>query len=60
MSRETEVVFRIAPTLQKYDWGKIGSQSKVAQLAAGGDISFVLDNSATYAEASRRCILACQ
>ncbi|KAF8556340.1 mannose-6-phosphate isomerase [Imleria badia] len=49
MSSTTEVVFRIAPTLQKYDWGKIGSQSKVAQLAA--DIpGFVLDNSTPYAE----------
>lgn len=53
MNRKTEVVFRIAPTLQKYDWGKIGSQSKVAQLAAGADIGFTLDNSAPYAEASR-------
>ncbi|KAG8213991.1 hypothetical protein J3R82DRAFT_10741 [Butyriboletus roseoflavus] len=53
MSSTTEVVFRIAPTLQKYDWGKIGNQSKVAQLAAGAEIGFVLDNSAPYAEASR-------
>lgn len=52
MSSSTESVFRIVPTLQKYDWGKIGSQSKVAQLAA--DIpGFVLDNSAPYAEAGR-------
>ena len=53
-STSTEAVFRIAPTLQKYDWGKIGSQSKVAQLAAGADIpGFVLDDSAPYAEAGR-------
>ncbi|KAN0091204.1 RmlC-like cupin domain containing protein [Tylopilus felleus] len=51
MSNTTEAVFRIAPTLQKYDWGKIGSQSKVAQLAAGADVpGFILDNSAPYAE----------
>ncbi|KAG6375421.1 hypothetical protein JVT61DRAFT_2978 [Boletus reticuloceps] len=52
-STTVEAVFRIAPTLQKYDWGKVGNQSKVAQLAAGADIpGFVLDNSARYAEAS--------
>ncbi|KAF9227292.1 mannose-6-phosphate isomerase [Gyrodon lividus] len=46
-----EVVFRIAPTLQKYDWGKIGNDSTVAQLAAGADIpGFVLDKSTPYAE----------
>lgn len=53
MSSTTEAVFRIAPTLQKYDWGKIGSQSKVAQLAAGADVpGFVLDDATPYAEAS--------
>ncbi|KAG9316679.1 mannose-6-phosphate isomerase [Chiua virens] len=47
----TEAVFRIAPTLQKYDWGVVGSRSKVAQLAAGADIpGFALDNSTPYAE----------
>ncbi|KAF8134625.1 RmlC-like cupin domain-containing protein [Boletus edulis] len=51
MSSTTEPIFLIAPTLQKYDWGKVGNQSKVAQLAAGADIpGFVLDNSARYAE----------
>ena len=54
MNGTTEAVFRIAPTVQKYDWGKVGNQSKVAQLAAGADIpGFALDNSAPYAEASR-------
>ena len=53
-STSTEAVFRIAPTLQRYDWGKIGSQSKAAQLAAGADIpGFVLDDSAPYAEVGR-------
>lgn len=53
-SHAVEAVLRISPTLQQYDWGKIGSQSKVAQLAAGADIpGFVLDTSAPYAEASR-------
>lgn len=54
MDTTTEAVFRLVPTLQKYDWGKTGHQSKVAQLAAGTDIpGFVLDPSAPYAEASR-------
>jgi mannose-6-phosphate isomerase len=47
-----EAVFRIAPTAQKYDWGKIGNDSRVAQLAAGADMpGFVLDKLAPYAEA---------
>jgi mannose-6-phosphate isomerase len=44
-------VFKLSPTVQKYDWGKIGSQSKVAQLAkAGNPESFQLDDNAPYAE----------
>ena len=54
MNSTAETVFRIIPTLQKYDWGKIGNQSKVAQLAAGADIpGLVLDNSTPYAEVGR-------
>ncbi|KAI1798267.1 mannose-6-phosphate isomerase [Ganoderma leucocontextum] len=44
-------VFKIIPTTQKYDWGKIGSSSKVAQYAAASKLSgFTLDESAPYAE----------
>ncbi|KAH7926686.1 mannose-6-phosphate isomerase [Leucogyrophana mollusca] len=44
-------VFRIAPTTQNYDWGKIGNDSKVAQFASGAEISgFTLKESAPYAE----------
>ncbi|KAF9241651.1 RmlC-like cupin domain-containing protein [Melanogaster broomeanus] len=47
----SEAVFRIAPTLQKYGWGKIGNDSRVAQLAAGADLpNFVLDETTPYAE----------
>jgi mannose-6-phosphate isomerase len=45
-------VFKIQPTAQQYDWGKIGSQSRVAQLAhSSGLEGFTLDESKPYAEA---------
>jgi mannose-6-phosphate isomerase len=43
-------VFKITPSVQSYDWGKIGSSSKVAQLASSGIPSFKLDESKPYAE----------
>ncbi|KAJ7230548.1 mannose-6-phosphate isomerase [Mycena pura] len=44
-------VFKIIPTTQQYDWGKIGSSSKVAQFASASKIpGFTLDESAPYAE----------
>ncbi|KAJ6485797.1 mannose-6-phosphate isomerase [Mycena sanguinolenta] len=44
-------VFKIVPTAQKYDWGKIGINSKVAQFASASKIpGFVLEESAPYAE----------
>ena len=47
----TTPVFKIIPTTQKYDWGKKGSSSKVAQFAAASKIpGFQLDESAPYAE----------
>ena len=45
--------FKIVPTTQQYDWGKIGWDSKVAQLAPS-DVS--IDETAPYAEVSS-CIL---
>ncbi|KAJ7173585.1 mannose-6-phosphate isomerase [Mycena filopes] len=47
----TPPVFKIIPTAQQYDWGKIGTSSKVAQFAAASNIpGFRLDESAPYAE----------
>ena len=46
-------VFALKPTIQSYDWGKRGSDSKVAQLASASSLSgFNLDESAPYAEVS--------
>ncbi|KAJ3746460.1 mannose-6-phosphate isomerase [Lentinula detonsa] len=48
----TSSVFKIVPTTQQYDWGKIGSKSAVAQLVSSSkfDSNFVLDESKPYAE----------
>lgn len=44
-------VFKIIPTTQQYDWGKLGSSSKVAQLAdASATPGFQLDANKPYAE----------
>jgi len=44
-------VFKIIPTTQRYDWGKPGSKSKVAQLAVASKLpGFQLDEDAPYAE----------
>ncbi|KDQ65129.1 hypothetical protein JAAARDRAFT_146519 [Jaapia argillacea MUCL 33604] len=44
-------VFKIVPTTQRYDWGKVGLNSKVAQFAAASKIpGFTLDDQAPYAE----------
>lgn len=43
-------VFLISPTTQKYAWGKVGTSSKVAQLASTGLHGFALDESSPYAE----------
>ncbi|KAL5504195.1 PMI1 [Sanghuangporus vaninii] len=47
----TTPVFPIVPTTQKYDWGKVGLKSKVAQFAnAARAPGFTLDEDAPYAE----------
>lgn len=47
----TAPVFKIIPTTQQYDWGKIGLESKVAQFAVASKIpGFTLDEDAPYAE----------
>jgi mannose-6-phosphate isomerase len=44
-------VFKIIPTTQKYDWGKLGLSSKVAQFASQSQIpGFKIDEKSTYAE----------
>lgn len=50
----TTPVFKIAPTTQQYDWGKIGSSAKVAQFAAASKLpGFTIDESSPYAEVSK-------
>jgi len=47
----TTPVFKIAPTTQQYEWGKLGSTAKVAQFAAASQLSaFHVDESTPYAE----------
>ncbi|KAL1712860.1 RmlC-like cupin domain-containing protein [Schizophyllum commune] len=44
-------VFKIIPTIQDYDWGKVGEASKVAQLAAAAKVpGFTLNEKTPYAE----------
>ena len=44
-------VFKIVPTVQQYDWGKLGTSSKVAVFAQSAGISdFYVDESKPYAE----------
>ena len=51
MSSTTAPIFKIIPTTQKYDWGKKGSSSTVAQFASKSKIpDFVLDEGTPYAE----------
>lgn len=47
----TVPVFPVVPTVQQYDWGKIGLQSKVAQFADAA--GFKVDAKAPYAEVRR-------
>ncbi|KAG1751614.1 mannose-6-phosphate isomerase [Suillus paluster] len=46
-----EPVFHIIPTIQNYDWGKKGKDSKVSEFASGAGIDgFTLNQSVPYAE----------
>ncbi|TRM58818.1 RmlC-like cupin domain-containing protein [Schizophyllum amplum] len=46
-----DAVFKIIPTIQDYDWGKVGEASKVAQLAAASKVpGFTLNAETPYAE----------
>jgi len=54
----TQTVFRIVPTTQQYDWGKVGLASKVAQLVVSANTAnFSVDHSKSYAEVGALCIL---
>lgn len=47
-------VFKVAPTVQQYDWGKLGLSSKVAHFAQVSKLSgFTVDEKAPYAEVNR-------
>ena len=53
----TVPVFKIVPTIQQYDWGRLGKESKVAQFAgAAGVPDFTVDDAKPYAEVSHRCL----
>ena len=44
-------VLKIIPTVQQYDWGKLGSSSKVAVFAQSAGLSdFHVDETKPYAE----------
>ena len=44
-------VLKIIPTVQQYDWGKLGSSSKVAVFAQSAGLSdFRVDETKPYAE----------
>lgn len=43
-------IVKLHGVAQQYAWGKVGSESMVAKLCKGGDKSFVIDESETYAE----------
>jgi mannose-6-phosphate isomerase len=46
----TITVFKIVPTIQQYDWGKLGKNSKVSQFAESSVPGFTLDDTKPYAE----------
>jgi hypothetical protein len=51
MLPESPSVFKVIPTTQQYDWGKLGSNSKVAQFAAASSLpAFSVNESLPYAE----------
>ncbi|KAG0212986.1 Mannose-6-phosphate isomerase [Mortierella sp. GBA30] len=49
MNSEQPSIFRLDCQAQSYDWGKVGSSSKVAQFAASSP-GFIIDETRPYAE----------
>eukprot|EP00040_Diaphanoeca_grandis_P008649 m.45965 g.45965 ORF g.45965 m.45965 type:complete len:417 (-) comp20108_c0_seq1:275-1525(-) len=45
-----QAAYQLACKVQQYAWGKVGSNSTVAQFAQAGDKDFVLDEASPYAE----------
>lgn len=43
-------MFPLTCAVQNYAWGKVGSDSEVAQLVVGGDPLAVIDEGKPYAE----------
>lgn len=50
MSSTSVPVFKILPTTQKYDWGKTGLSSKVAQFISQPQFGVEIDEGSPYAE----------
>ena len=50
MSSTSAPVFKILPTTQKYDWGKYGLTSKVAQFISQPQFAVEIDEGSPYAE----------
>lgn len=52
-------VFKILPTTQKYDWGKLGLNSKVAQFISQPELEepLTIDEKSPYAEVSLTLVL---
>jgi mannose-6-phosphate isomerase len=47
----TPRVFKVNPTTQQYDWGKLGRQAKVAQFAEASQLpGFAVNDEKPYAE----------
>ncbi|ORX71064.1 phosphomannose isomerase [Anaeromyces robustus] len=46
----TERIFKLIPQAQNYAWGKLGSNSKVAELVANAYQDITIDSEKTYAE----------
>ena len=52
----TVPVFKIVPTIQEYDWGRVGRKSKVAQFAGSSGVpEFTIDDDKPYAEVGPSC-----
>lgn len=50
---------RLECAIKSYQWGKIGSESKVAQFAKAGAQEFTIEEGNTYAEVSLSHITLC-
>ena len=58
MTRSSPAIFKLAPGIQSYAWGKKGRSSLSAQLAETCIPGFEVDEDKTYAEVSGLDILS--